>query len=96
MKNKKVKGQCQCDGFFARVSGLVMILVGGLGLVITFLSKGLSKIAYVRTEIQGTSVNTSTFENELSWEVVMMLSLSTVLIIAGVIIFIASRKISEN
>jgi hypothetical protein len=93
---KKEKKQCQCDGLFARMSGLVMAFVGGLGLVLTFVSKGLNKAAYLHTEIQGSGVSSSTFENEMSWEVVMMLSLSVALIVAGIIIFIASRKISEN
>jgi hypothetical protein len=73
-----------------------MMFVGGLGLVLTFISKGADKASHLRTQIQGAGINTSSFENEMSWEVIMMLSLSVALVIAGTIIFIASRKISEN
>lgn len=71
MENKKVNKQCQCDDLFARVSGLIMTLVGGLGLVLAFISKGLTSVTYLHTEIQGAGINLSTFENEMSWEVIM-------------------------
>lgn len=96
MKKKKVENQCQCDGSFARISGLVMTLVGGLGLVLTFISKGVNKASYLHTEIQGVRMNSSAFESEMNLEVIMMLSLSVALIIAGIITFVASRKISGN
>lgn len=93
---KKKKGQCQCDGPFARISGLIMMFVGALGLVLTFISKGINNASYLSTELQGAGINSTTFENEMSWEVIMVLSLSIALVIGGVIILLASRKISEN
>lgn len=73
----------------------MMVLTGVFGALAIFISGG-NSFGYLSTKIQNEGVGSSLFSNDMSWEAMMAVTLSTALVVAGLIVFFASRKIVEE
>lgn len=93
---KKTKKKNKKEKLFTKRTGLLMMLVGAvMTLFNSFTMKDLN-MNYLSTTINNQNQSATIFDNEMSWELLMAITLSSALLIAGVTVYFASKKSLEE
>ena len=94
MKSKKQKSKEE----FVKVVGVLMAGVGFLSSsILFFFGKMRMQLGVARTSLGGVEqAGVSVFEGSMSWEQIFALMMSVALVVAGLIIFFASARISSS
>ena len=94
MKNKNQRNKEE----FVKVVGVIMAGVGFISASASlFFGKMSAQLGVARTNLNGVEqASNSVFENSMSWEQIFALMMSIALVVAGLIIFFASARISNS